>query len=136
MALQFTWKHPDRHEVELALCVHVRMMHIRGWQHLVVAQQWRGATWVAVEMAPHAREDDARDWSQLLPARYRVETTIEALIGEPWNFSELYIDAGIGPLLSRVEWEQYKRRETWVDIHDGPPKGWQQDIDHERRQQH
>lgn len=113
--------------------VQLRMMHIGGWRHLVVAQETPGKTWLAVEMAATAREDDARDWSTLLPARYRVETTIDALISEPWRYSELYIDAGVGPLLNRVEWEQYKRRETWVDIHNGPPKGWKLGLDHERR---
>jgi hypothetical protein len=101
--LQFVWRHPDRHEVEIALYVQLRMVHVRGWRHLVVAQEPRGATWVCVEMAPETSEENARDWSSLFDARYRVPATLGDVLATPGRWSELYIDAGIARFLERHE---------------------------------
>lgn len=112
MALQFVWRHPDRREVERTLYVQLRMVHVRGWAHLLAAQEPRGHTWAAVELAPTAGEEDARDWALLFARRYRVETTIEALLAEPRRFSELYLDGGVQAFLRGHERELERPAET------------------------
>lgn len=112
MAASCVWRHPERREVLLALYVQLRMAHVRGWAHLLVAQEPRGATWLAVTLAPTCGEEDARDWSRLLPARYRVPTTPDELMAEPRRFSELYMDAGVQAFLREHERELERAEET------------------------
>lgn len=103
MAIQFVWRHPRRDEAERALYVYMRMMHIGGWRHIVVCTEKGFGCYIGVEMAERAREDDARDWSQFLEKRYRVELTLEELTSEPMRWREIYIDGGVGALLNEVE---------------------------------
>ncbi len=112
MAAACVWRHPERREVLLTLYVQLRMVHVRGWLHLLVAQEPRGSTWLAVTLAPSCSEEDARDWSRVLPVRYRVETTAEALLSEPRRFSELYMDAGVQAFLREHERELERAVET------------------------
>lgn len=118
MALTYVWRHPERREVLLTLYVQLRMAHVRGWSHLLVAQEPRGVTWLAVTLAPTCGEEDARDWSRALPARYRVAAAPDELLAEPRRFSELYMDAGVQAFLREHERELERAAETrrrWRD---------------------
>jgi hypothetical protein len=109
MALQLVWRHPDRHEVENALYVMLRMVHVRGWQRLAVLCERDGHTWCCVELTPACSEADARDWSQLFDRRHRRDVAIDELLADPWRFPEIYLNGGVGPLLDEVERQQLER---------------------------
>lgn len=103
MGVQYVWKHRDRRELQRQLYVWMRMAHIPGWAHLLVAVEPLGRTFFAVELAEYATERDARDWSGFLPKYNRVQTTIEEMLATPRRFGELYIDGGIGAFLNEQE---------------------------------
>jgi hypothetical protein len=109
LSVQLVWRHPERREVELALYVQMRMMHVGGWRRVVVAIEPAGAAWCAVELAPNAGEDDARTWAVLFEPRRRVATTIDELLSRATTFREIYIDGGVGALLNEVERQQIER---------------------------
>ena len=109
MAVAFTWRHTSRREVEIALYVALRMVHLPGRSLLAVLCEPDGHTWCCVELAAAASEADARDWSQLLERRYRVDVTADELLATPWRFSEVYLNAGVGALLNDVERQQVER---------------------------
>jgi hypothetical protein len=112
VAVQLVWRHPERREAELALYVAFRMVRVPGWRHLLVAMDRRDAAWVGIELAPNARENDARDWAGLFHERYRVEATIEELLADPRRFKELYIDGGVGAFLNEYErWVEAREQE-------------------------
>lgn len=111
MAVELVWRHPDRREVALALYVTMRMVHVPGWRHVVVAVEPDGHTWCGVELAADCREHDARDWSTLLHRRYRVGTTMGELVADPLRYRELYVDGGVAQILNEVEREQVRREE-------------------------
>lgn len=121
MALQYVWAHPDRHEVEELLYITLRMMHVRGWRHLVLVQPPRGRVFVGVELAPEANEENARDWSHFLAEQYRVPMTLDELLADPWRHAEVYVDAGIGALMNSVEQRHLQEERARQDFR---RRGW------------
>lgn len=110
-AVQFVWQRRERRDLEIALYVMLRHMHVAGWRHLLVAGSLLGPWFLGVEMSPDAREDDAHTWAALMDGRYRVETTIADLLAEPTRFTELYIDGGVAAFLAGYERELERMEE-------------------------
>lgn len=106
MGVQIVWRVPERREVEIALYVWLRMVHVAGWRRLVICCPLTGATFAGIELAEQASEADARDWARLFDRRYRTTLTLDDLLQDPARFTELYIDGGVGAFLRRYEDEQ------------------------------
>lgn len=119
MPVELVWRHTDRREVEQALYVMLRMVHVHGWRRLVVAVEPDRHTWLAVSLSPDASEEDARDWSRLLDKRYRRDVAIDELIADPLRFREIYVDGGVGQLLDEVERQQLERERLKREARDG-----------------
>jgi hypothetical protein len=121
--LDLVWRVPERREAEARLYVALRLMRVGGWLHLVVCCTQLGPTFVGLQLAPDAREDDAQLWASAFERRYRVDASVDDLLGSPWRWSEIFLDGGVGAFLERYEWQQHKRRVTWVDAGEGWPGG-------------
>lgn len=102
----------DRREAADTLYVVLRMGRVRGWARLVVAWSMRRGTFVGVELAAGASEEDARTWASLFGARYRVSIEFGDLLGELERFDVVWMNGGVGELLDGLEEEQ-RRREAW-----------------------
>jgi hypothetical protein len=108
VAVQLAWRHTNRRDVEIGLYVSMRMMHLRGWQHIAVCCTVRGHVYVALELADTTPEDDAQAWATLFDRRYRIETTIAELLADVGRFSAVYIDGGVGEFLNAYEEETHR----------------------------
>jgi hypothetical protein len=83
VAVQLVWRHPQRREVEMVLYITMRMVHLRGWRRVVVA-------------------DDL----------YRRTETIEELLAMAGQWNELYVDGGVAGFLGAYERQMERDEET------------------------
>jgi len=111
VAVVLCWRHPDRREVEIALYVSLRMMHLGGRGRTVVLCPARGGATLALELDESASEEDAQAWASLFHRRYRIETTIEELLAGVTRYGAVYMDGGIGEFLNAYEQEQRRMEE-------------------------